>query len=180
LQGAKFLLFLKIGQGLLRKTKDLGKKAIELRPKKIGPLGKQAIEGIAGIDQAGLLAMKAKGHLRQAGTDLQLFEKTDKIRVGCLIKDDKAGIHRYARIRAIGNGNGMGMPPQIIALLEQAYLMGFLQQMGSNDTGNSPSYHGDLSGHGIMCLFHYFLESWVGGCWLPRGNQGKKALVRAL
>jgi hypothetical protein len=61
--------------------------------------------------------------------------------VGGLIEDDEAGVDRGAGIRTIGDRDGMGMTAEVVALLQQGDIMGFLEEVGGHYTGHTAADH---------------------------------------
>ena len=61
--------------------------------------------------------------------------------IGGLIEDDEAGIDRGAGIRTIGDRDGMGVTAEVVALLQQGDVMGFLEEMRGYYAGHTAADH---------------------------------------
>jgi hypothetical protein len=61
--------------------------------------------------------------------------------IGGLIEHNEACVDRGAGIRSIGDRDGMGMTAEVIALLQQGDVMGFLEEVGGYNAGHAASDH---------------------------------------
>ena len=181
-QGAQLLPVGEVGLALAAEAEDLQQKPVIARGKGIGALGEKPGQVRAGVEETGSLAMEPEGHLGLPRRDFEFVQKTDEQGIGGLVEDDKARVHGGPPVRAVGDGHGVGVPAQVVFLLEDRHLAYVLQQVRGHDPGHPAADDGhspfDL---GPVCVHadSVWPSSRLPWCRV-RGGRGKKGLVAFL
>ena len=91
----------------------------------------------AGILNAAQFAVVAEGHVAVPQRDAELLKKSREERIGAVVHNDKARVHRHIDVRIAVDYNGMGMPSDVVVFFVECDGVISVENIGGGETGNA-------------------------------------------
>ena len=120
-------------------AQDLLQHRPEARAEQVATLGEQ---GGRRIFEPAQIQGHGEGHVGGPRLKPQMGEQGDQVRIGGVVEDDEAGVHR----RLSGRGadvHGVGMAPQAVVALVDRHVVALRQQPGAGQGGDPRAHDGD-------------------------------------
>ncbi len=115
---------------------DIAQHAPEPGRQQVAALGKQAVEVVAVIFDAGARVVHRKAHFGRLETHVQLTQQFDEVRVGPVVEHNETGIDGIGAAFNL-HINRVGMPADPVGGLEDRHLMPAIEQIGAGQPGDT-------------------------------------------
>jgi hypothetical protein len=137
---------IRIGAGdaerrLAIEAQDLREHVPEARPEGVAPLGEQ---GRGGVFEAAMVQRHGERHVGGPAADPEMLEQGDEVRIGGVVEDDEAGVHRRVRPVRRAHLDRVGVAAQAVGALIDDHPVLAGEQPGAGQGRDARADHGDV------------------------------------